>query len=38
VNEAIVQKLAGHASISTTLKHYTHMLPESLRRAQERLP
>jgi len=38
VNEAIVQKLAGHASISTTLKHYTHILPESLRRAQESLP
>ena len=38
VNEAIVQKLAGHASISTTLKHYTHILPESLRRAQDSLP
>ena len=38
VNEAIVQKLAGHASISTTLKHYTHILPESLRRAQQSLP
>ena len=38
INEAIVQKLAGHASISTTLRHYTHILPDSLMRAQESLP
>jgi integrase len=38
VNEAIVQRLAGHASIATTLRHYTHILPESLRQAQESLP
>ena len=38
INEAIVQKLAGHASIQTTLKHYTHILPDSLRQAQDRLP
>jgi len=38
VNQAIVQKLAGHASISTTLKYYTHILPEPLRRAQRSLP
>ena len=37
-NEAIVQRLAGHASIATTLKHYTHILPESLRQAQRSLP
>ena len=38
VNEAVVQKLAGHASMSTTLKHYTHIVPDSLRRAQSSLP
>jgi integrase len=38
INEAIVQKLAGHASITTTLRHYTHILPESLRQAQQSLP
>lgn len=38
VNEAVAQKLAGHASISTTLKHYTGILPEALRAAPLRLP
>jgi integrase len=37
-NEAVVQKLAGHASITTTLKHYTRILPETLRRAPAKLP
>ena len=38
VNEAVVQKLAGHASVSTTLKYYTRIMPEALRIAQARLP
>jgi integrase len=38
VNEAVVQRLAGHASMETTLKHYTAILPEVARRAPERLP
>ncbi len=38
VNEAVVQRLAGHASMSTTLKHYTAILPDVARRAPERLP
>jgi integrase len=38
VNQAIVQKLAGHASIQTTIKHYTGVMPEALRAAQGRLP
>jgi len=25
INEAVVQKLAGHASMATTLKHYTYI-------------
>jgi integrase len=37
-NEAVVQKLAGHASISTTLKHYTRILRETLRKTPARLP
>jgi len=37
-NEAVVQKLAGHASMSTTLKHYTQILPETLKKAPSRLP
>jgi integrase len=38
VNQAVVQKLAGHASITTTTKHYTHIIPAALRSATERLP
>jgi hypothetical protein len=34
----VVQKLAGHASMGTTLKYYTHIMPEALRVAQARLP
>ncbi len=37
VNEAVVQKLAGHASIDTTVKHYTGVMPATLRAAQMRL-
>ena len=37
-NEAVVQKLAGHASMATTLKHYTRILPEILRKAPAKLP
>lgn len=37
VNEAVVQRLAGHASITTTLRHYTSIFPEVLRSAQLRL-
>ena len=38
VNEAVVQKLAGHSSISTTLNYYTRILPEAMRSAQAQLP
>jgi integrase len=38
VNAAVVQKLAGHSSISTTIKHYTGIMPDALRAAQARLP
>lgn len=38
VSEAVAQKLAGRAWISTTLKHYTGILPEVLRAAPLRLP
>jgi len=34
----VSQKLAGHASISTTIKHYAGVMPEALREAQIRLP
>jgi integrase len=37
-NQAVVQKLAGHASMATTLKHYTRILPETLRKAPAKLP
>jgi len=38
VNEAVVQKLAGHSSISTTIKHYSRILPETLKKAPAKLP
>ena len=38
LSEAVVQKLAGHSSIQTTLKHYTAILPEVAREAPSRLP
>jgi len=38
VNQAVVQKLVGHASIATTCKYYTHVLPPALRSAQAALP
>jgi len=38
VNEAVVKDLAGHASISTTLRYYTRIMPQALRSAQARLP
>ena len=38
VNEAIAQKIAGHASITTTLKHYTEIVPDAMRAAVNRLP
>lgn len=38
VGEAMVKELAGHASISTTLRYYTQIMPEALRAAQARLP
>ena len=38
VSAGVTQKLAGHASISTTVKHYTGVMPEALREAQGRLP
>ena len=38
VNQAVVQQLAGHASMQTTLRHYTAILPEVAREAPSRLP
>ena len=38
VNAAVVQKLAGHASIGTTVKYYTGLETDALREAQKRLP
>jgi hypothetical protein len=38
VNEAVVKELAGHASIDTTLRYYTAIMPQALRSAQARLP
>jgi integrase len=38
VNQAVVQQLAGHSSIMTTVRHYTHIMPDALRAATERLP
>ena len=37
VSAAVTQKLAGHASLATTIKHYTGTMPEALREAQGRL-
>lgn len=37
-NEAVVQALAGHSSIGTTLKYYTNIFPQSLLKASSRLP
>jgi len=38
VNEAVVQQLAGHTSMATTLKYHTGIMPEALRAAQVQLP
>ena len=38
VNAALVQKLAGHSAIATTVKYYTGVMPGALRDAQSRLP
>ncbi len=38
VNEAVVQKIAGHQAISTTLRHYTRMFDDRLMAASMRLP
>jgi len=38
VTEAVVKELAGHASISTTLRYCTRIMPQGLRSAQAKLP
>ena len=38
VNEAVAQEIAGHASITTTLKYYTEIVPDATRAAVKRLP
>lgn len=38
VNAAVVQKLAGHSQISTTIKHYTGIMPDALKAAQASMP
>jgi len=38
VSAAVAQRLAGHASIATTVKYYTGIMPEALREAAGRLP
>jgi integrase len=38
VNAAVVQKLAGHTSIATTVRYYTGVMPEALKAAQAKLP
>ena len=38
VNAALVQQLAGHSAITTTVRYYTGVMPDALREAQARLP
>jgi integrase len=38
VNQAVVQQLAGHSSIMTTVKHYTQIMPDAFRSATDLLP
>ncbi len=38
VNAAVVKELAGHASIQTTQKYYTRILPEIVQSAPDKLP
>ena len=38
VNASVVKDLAGHSSIETTQKYYTHITDEAMRSAQESLP
>jgi integrase len=38
INQAVVQRLAGHASIATTTLFYTHVQDGTLRAAAEQLP
>lgn len=38
VSAAVAQKIAGHASIQTTIRSYTEILSESVREAPGRLP
>jgi len=37
LNEAIVQRLAGHSSITTTLKYYTEIFQNDLKEATRKL-
>jgi integrase len=38
VNAALVQQLAGHSAIATTVRYYTGVMPDALREAQAQLP